>query len=753
MNAFSAASDYWIDAVQRSLMFFDVLRQRGNNYFEHEAAGKPPLLGFGYEVVIDGRDLEPPVNYMLLRVVPEPQHKANPKKRPIVVIDPRAGHGPGIGGMREESQVGVALRAGHPVYFVAFRPDPEPGQTLPDILRAGAQFLVEVERRHPKAPKPFTIANCQAGWALAMLAAAYRELKGPMVLSGSPLAYWSGGDQLSSMRYSSGPLGGGWITSLLGDLGNGIVDGAYLATNFERLNPANTLWSKQYNLYSKIDTEPPRYLKFERWWNGFFQHRTEEMEFIVKNLFVGNRLYQGEIPLADGSFLNLKKIQAPIVVFASHGDNITPPPQALNWITDVYGSVDNIVNNGQTIIYVLHEKIGHLGIFVSSKVARREHNAIINTLEFIDMIPPGLYEMVVESEHLPDPSHAMRAEYPARLYETAVESEHLPDRSRDKLAEYTVRFEERTIDDLRKLGGDRAIEPAFDTQRQVSEFNTALYTSFVRPWVRLFSNDWSARMVSQSLPARAQHFWFSDRNPWMAPVKVMAETARANRRPVPPDNPYTAIEREVSRGIVDMLKALGNLQDTWMRLFFKAAYGPFGLGMLLPPTRSVPAAPPDRHSQEQLSSLIGQLQGKVEQGGFVEAVARIVLLLELADGDIEPGYAGEATAEMDPRVAKLDGTQLKQLFREQYYVLLVAREQAIAALPKLLPAEKDRREALQLAKRVVLRGNRPNAPERAMVEQLTGLLELTSQKGEADEQRADEQRDHLDATVSQNPGD
>src|ERR687897_276219 len=676
MNAFTAATDYWIDAVQRSVMFFDVLRQRGNNYFEHEAAGKPPLLGFGYEVVIDGRDLERRVNYMLLRVVPKPQHKANPKKRPIVVIDPRAGHGPGIGGMHEESQVGEALRAGHPVYFVAFHPDPEPGQTIREILRAQARFLEEVERRHPKTPKPFTIANCQAGWALAMLAAAYPELKGPMVLSGSPLAYWSGDDQLSSMRYFSGPLGGGWITSLLGDLGNGTVDGAYLATNFERLNPANTLWSKQYNLYSKIDTEPPRYLKFERWWNGFFQHRTEEMEVIVQN--------------------------------------------------------------GQTLIYVLHEKIGHLGIFVSSKVARKEHNAIINTLEFIDMIPPGLYEMVVESEPLPDPSDGRRAEYPARLYETPVESEHLPDGSRDRLDEYTVRFEERTIDDLRKLGGDRAIEPAFDTQRQVSEFNTKLYTSFVRPWVRLFSNGWNARMVSQSLPARAQHLWFSDRNPWMAPVKAMAETARANRRPVPPGNPFTQIEREVSRDIVDVLKALGNLQDTWMRLFFNAAYGPLGLGMLFPPTRTVPAAPPDRRSQEQLSSLIGQLQDMVEQGGFVEAVARTVLLLELADGDIEPGYAGEATAEMDPRVAKLDGAQLKQLFREQYYVLLVAREQAIAALPKLLPAVKDRREALQLAKRVVLRGNQPNVPERAMLEELTGLLELTSQNGEADEQRADE---------------
>lgn len=703
MNPATAFWDYWIDAGQRSLLLLDVLRQRGNNFFEDEARGNPPLLGFEYEVVIDGRELEHPVNYMLLRILPLPHHTLNPKKRPIVVIDPRAGHGAGVGGSREESQVGVALRAGHPVYFVAFRPDPEPTQTLGHILRAEAQFLKEVERRHPKAPRPFTIANCQAGWALAMLAALYNELEGPIVLSGSPLAYWSGDDSLSSMRYLGGPTGGAWITSLLGDLGNGVVDGAYLVSNFENTNPANTLWSKQYNLYSKIDSEPPRYLGFERWWNGFFNHRTEEMEFIVKNLFVGNKLAQGEITLPDGSILNLKKIRAPIVVFASHGDNITPPAQALNWIVDAYGSVKDILRNGQTIIYVLHEDIGHLGIFVSSKVARKEHNAIINTLEFIDMIPPGLYELVVESKQVPDPAHGM-------------------------LAEYTVRFEERTIDDVRKITGSRAGEMAFDTLRQVSELNTALYQTFARPWVRLLANDRTARLVTDALPIRAQHYWFSDRNPALAPVKALAETVRANRNPVSPDNPYTQIEREISHSIVDALTTVGTWRDNWLRLFFKTVYGPLGLGMFFPPTRSVPAAPPDKFTEERLREVLDQVMVKVEQGSFVDGLARMVLLLELADGDIEPGYAGEETARTDPRVAQLDRAQIKQLFREQYYVLLVARDQAIAALPKLLPTVEERQDALTMAQRIVLRGNRPNVPERAMRDRLVAALALPTEE-------------------------
>ena len=63
------------------------------------------------------------------------------------------------------------------------------------------------------------------------------------------------------MRYTGGLLGGRWLTSLASDLGNGRFDGAHLVTNFESLNPANTLWTKQYNLYAKIDTEEPRYLE------------------------------------------------------------------------------------------------------------------------------------------------------------------------------------------------------------------------------------------------------------------------------------------------------------------------------------------------------------------------------------------------------------------------------------------------------------------------------------------------------------
>ncbi len=43
-----------------------------------------------------------------------------------------------------------------------------------------------------------------------------------------------------------------------------------LVANFECLNPANTIWNKQYNLYAKVDTEAARFLQFETWWGAFY---------------------------------------------------------------------------------------------------------------------------------------------------------------------------------------------------------------------------------------------------------------------------------------------------------------------------------------------------------------------------------------------------------------------------------------------------------------------------------------------------
>jgi pimeloyl-ACP methyl ester carboxylesterase len=156
----------------------------------------------------------------LARIKPPAGVVLDLRKRPFVVIDPRAGHGPGIGGFKADSELGVAMQTGHPCYFVGFAREPMPGQTIEDVMHAEAVFIEKVIELHPEADgKPCIIGNCQAGWAVMMLAATRPELCGQVIVPGSPLSYWAGIEGKSPMRYSGGPLGGSWLTALTSDLG------------------------------------------------------------------------------------------------------------------------------------------------------------------------------------------------------------------------------------------------------------------------------------------------------------------------------------------------------------------------------------------------------------------------------------------------------------------------------------------------------------------------------------------------------
>ena len=89
------------------------------------------------------------------------------------------------------------------------------------------------------------------------------------------------------------------------------------------------------------------------------------------------------------------RLTAKILCFCSEGDNIAPPPQALGWICDLYSSDEDIFAAGQTIVYAIHESVGHLGIFVSGSVARKQHQESSSNIDLIDILPPGLYEAVM----------------------------------------------------------------------------------------------------------------------------------------------------------------------------------------------------------------------------------------------------------------------------------------------------------------------------------------------------------------------
>ncbi len=682
-NMFGPAVEYMVDAAQRSVLFFDVMRERGNQYRDHLTETAPHVLDYGAELLVDGRKLDRPVNYVLARVVPPTGTEIDPKRRPFVVIDPRAGHGPGIGGFKADSEIGVAFKAGHPCYFVGFLPDPIPGQTIEDIGRAEAKFLEKVISLHPQADgKPCVIGNCQAGWAVMMLAALRPELFGPMIIAGSPLSYWQGVHGKNPMRYTGGLLGGSWLTAFASDLGAGKFDGAWLVQNFENQNPANTLWTKQYNLYSKIDTEASRYLGFERWWGGHVNLNAEEIQFIVDELFVGNNLAAGNIRTSDGTAIDLRNIRSPIVVFCSQGDNITPPQQALGWLLDLYEDVDEIRAYGQTIVYTIHDTIGHLGIFVSSGVARKEHGEFSSNIDLIDTLPPGLYE----------------AKFERKAGQTVN-----PDLA---TGDWVMRCEMRTLDDIRALGvNDMADDHSFAAADRVSRTNLALYRALVQPIVRAFVNPAWADFMRQMHPLRLQYEMFSSANPMMAWVSGWAEQVRNARKPAAPDNPFVAMQESVSRQIVAGLDAWRVATEDFSERAFMAVYGskPVQVAMGINPANEQPLrrAPKNALHRELINKRIAELKSRIATGGLREAVIRGLIFVGLGRAAVdERGF--EALRRIRGRYPDISLTQFKALVREQFYMLLLDSDAALSAIPSLLPPEPEtRQKALGLIKEVL----------------------------------------------------
>ncbi len=660
-----SALAYVSDAVQRTVLFLDTLRRRGNQYLTGAAEHTPDVLGFGHEILIDGETLARPVNYWLARIVPPADTSPDPRRRPFVVVDPRAGHGPGIGGFRRDSEIGVALREGHPCYFVGFRPQPVAGQTIEDITRAEAVFLEEVIRRHPEAEgKPCVIGNCQAGWAILMLAAVRPDLFGPIFLAGSPLSYWAGVRGRNPMRYSGGLLGGTWLTAQAGDLGGGIFDGAWLVANFEGLNPANTLWTKPYRVWADPDGEAERFLEFEKWWGGHVLMTAEEMNFIANKLFVGNKLSSGEISLSDGTRVDIRNIRSPVVVFCSHGDNITPPQQALGWILDLYDSIEDIRARGQTIVYNVHDSIGHLGIFVAASVARKEHSELIHNIDIPELLPPGLYEVVLRPRQPGQDDEGVNGDYVAS-------------------------FEARTLDDIRALGGnDEADERRFAAAARLSEVTHGLYETFVAPFLRATVSepfgDWTRRLH----PLRLQFEMFSDLNPAMLPVVQAADQVRAQRRPVSADNPWLAAQEAWSQVAVAALDGWRQMRDSWAEQAFLSFYGApavqavLGMGAIDGRVRPRPASDPAH--RELVRGRVAQLRARIAEGGLAEAFARAVIYVRLAEREVDE-RALVRFRRIHRRIgAELSLADFKAMIREQFLMLLIDHRAAIKAIPQLL---------------------------------------------------------------------
>jgi hypothetical protein len=699
----TAWPDYMVDAFQRRVLFLDLLRQRGNEAIAMESRPMATVLRFGHEVIMSGKSLPRPMNYALSRIIAPPGVVTNPNKRPVVVIDPRAGEGPGIGGFKAASEIGDALNAGHPVYFIGFSAMPEPGQQFLDVVEGQVKFFERVVTLHPKAPLPFAIGNCQAGYQTLMVAMLRPDLFGPCLVAGSPMSFWQGRHGENPMRYAGGLNGGSWLTALTSDLGNGKFDGSWLVLNFDKLGPANWLWGKQYEVYSNIDTGGPRYLEFEKWWGDFIQLNGDELQYLVDNLFIGDKLTRNQLHARDGTVFDTRNVTSPIIVFTSIGDNISPPQETLGWILDLYGSVDDIRAAQQTIIYCLDKKIGHLALFVSTKVGAKEDEEFVKLMDVIDCLPPGLFEMVISRR----PADAPKAGFITGDWET--------------------RFVGRALGDIRKIGrNSEEDDRAFATVARVSALNLAAYQRFVQPWVRAVSSQTMADIAKALNPLRLSYTIFADRNPLMKRVEKLAASVTAAREPVAADNPFLALQTLVSGQITTGLNNYRDARDKMQERLFFGIYGsPFvqamvGLGSHSE-VRPPPATSPEALAAQQIRKAASE--ARLRTGGFDEALVR-ALLYVTSDDQMFDQQSALALNVVRKQLMHLSLAAFKTMVHQQAFLLCLEHENAVLAITSMVPETDKRTALLSQAEAIVSAGRDVTAEQGRRLARLSQCLAI-----------------------------
>ena len=317
-------------------------------------------------------------------------------------------------------------------------------------------------------------------------------------------------------------------------------------------------------------------------------------------------------------------------------------------------------------------------------MARKEHSEFSSNIDLIDVLPPGLYEAVFESNS--------------------------GDAANSDLASgaWIMRCEARTLDDIRALGGNDADdERRFATAARVSEINLAMYRTFAQPFVRALVTPQAAEFMQRMHPLRMQYELFSNANPFMAWVQPAADASREKRSTVAKDNPLLQMQEHASRQIVAALDAWRDMSERVSESVFLSIYGSPLLQAAVgidPKNGARKRAGKDPLHDQLVRERIAELKSRIPEGGIREATIRSALYVAMTRG-----AADERAFEAIRRIRRsekdlnpLPIADFKSLVREQYFMLLIDAAAAIAAIPSMLPPDSGMRtRAFELIEQVV----------------------------------------------------
>jgi hypothetical protein len=198
-------------------------------------------------------------------------------------------------------------------------------------------------------------------------------------------------------------------------------------------------------------------------------------------------------------------------------------------------------------------------------------------------------------------------------------------------------------------------------------------------------------------PLRLQYEIFSSANPFMVAVAKTAENAREERKPVTSDNPFVGVQEKVSKQVVGALDAWRDSQEALSEAIFLAVYGSpalqtaVGIDPASAPSRKLEMSPQHR---ALLDARIAELKSRIGQGGLREAVVRSLLYVGMSRGMVdERSLEALRRARGSYSGPRMTLTEFKAMVREQFFMLLLDQDTALAAVPGLLPKDEEKRRA------------------------------------------------------------
>ena len=334
---------------------------------------------------------------------------------------------------------------------------------------------------------------------------------------------------------------------------------------------------------------------------------------------------------------------------------------------------------------------------MGSKIANKEHSSIIGTVDMIEYLSPGLYEMVITD-----------------------------DKNDDQTMDRKVEFVPREMEDILGLDDGLEDETAFNAVAAISKFNDKVYLSFFSPIVRSMVTETSAEMIRQMHPLRTQRYMFADINPMMWPVKYWADWMKKYRTPVKEKNVFLDWERKWSKAITSSLDYYRDCRDRYMGSTFKLLYENPWMEELFP--ESMISSDQETEAVDQVEERIRNEMWKqtAEEGGFEAAVIRIILAVSTAGKSVDQReyIAAQNSIAGSERLRSIDKATLKRLVKQQAAIIDHDKLGALKVLPKLLTRKADREKAFEIATAIGVANMEVDEKEQKMLDQIKSILKL-----------------------------